>query len=90
MSKQVFDHNNLKTVTVRISKNENQINLCYHNYVVASWSEITPCNKIDKPQVVYRFSGIVMSSIITLHTYMYKIIYMQLASGFMQLASMDV
>ena len=24
---------------------------------VASGSEITPCNKIDKPLVVYRFSG---------------------------------
>ena len=27
------------------------------SYDVASGSEITPCNKIDKPQVVYRFSG---------------------------------
>ena len=25
------------------------------SYDVASWSEITPCNKIDKPLVVYRF-----------------------------------
>ena len=24
---------------------------------VASVSEITPCNKIDKPLVIYRFSG---------------------------------
>ena len=31
-----------------------------------SGSEITPCNKIDKPLVVYRFSGNVMTSIITL------------------------
>ena len=37
-------------------------------YDVASGSEITPCNKIDKPLVVYRFSGNVMTSIITLHT----------------------
>ena len=29
---------------------------------VASGSEITPCNKIDKPLVVYRFSGNVMTS----------------------------
>ena len=35
-------------------------------YDAASWSEITPCNKIDKPLVVYRFSGNVMPSIITL------------------------
>ena len=33
---------------------------------VASGSEITPCNKIDKPPVVYRFTGNVMTSIITL------------------------
>ena len=30
------------------------------SYDVASWSEITPCIKIDKPLVVYRFSGSVM------------------------------
>ena len=35
-----------------------------HN--VASGSDITLCNKIDKPLVVYRFSGNVMTSIITL------------------------
>ena len=40
---------------------------------VASGSEITPCNKIDKPLVVYRFVGNVMTSITTLRTY-YKII----------------
>ena len=33
---------------------------------VASGSEITPCNKICKPLVVYRFSGNVMTSIATL------------------------
>ena len=27
------------------------------SYDVASGSEITPCNKIDKPLVVYRFTG---------------------------------
>ena len=27
------------------------------SFNVASGSEITPCNKIDKPLVVYRFSG---------------------------------
>ena len=35
-----------------------------HN--VASGSDITTCNKIDKPLVVYRFSGNVMTSITTL------------------------
>ena len=38
------------------------------SYDVASGSEITPCNKIDKPLVVYRFTGKVMTSIITLRT----------------------
>ena len=33
------------------------------SYDVASGSEITPCNKIDKPLVVYRFTGNVMTSI---------------------------
>ena len=38
------------------------------SYVVASGSEITPCNKIDKPLVVYRILGNVMTSITTLRT----------------------
>ena len=38
------------------------------SYDFASGSKITPCNKIDKPLVVYRFSGIVMTSITMLHT----------------------
>ena len=38
------------------------------SYGVASGSEITPCNKICKPLVVYRFSGNVMTSITTLRT----------------------
>ena len=38
------------------------------SYDVASGSEITPCNKIDKPLVVYRFMGNVMTSITTLRT----------------------
>ena len=33
---------------------------------VVSEREITPYNKIDKPLVVYRFTGNVMTSIITL------------------------
>ena len=40
-----------------------QLNLSYD---VASGSEITPCNKICKPLVVYRFTGNVMTSITTL------------------------
>ena len=35
----------------------------YLSYDVASGSEITPCYKIDKPLVVNRFSGNVMTSI---------------------------
>ena len=35
---------------------------------IASGSEITPCNKIEKLLVVYRFSGNVMTSITTLRT----------------------
>ena len=38
------------------------------SYDVASGSEITPCNKIDKPLVVYRFTGNVMKSITTVRT----------------------
>ena len=39
------------------------------SYDVASGSEITPCNKICKPLVVYRFTGNVMTSITTLRTW---------------------
>ena len=38
------------------------------SYDVASGSEITPCNKIDKPLVVYRLARNVMTSITTLRT----------------------
>ena len=38
------------------------------SYDVASGSKITPCNKIDKPLVVYIFTGNVMTSITTLRT----------------------
>ena len=43
-------------------------NISILSYDVASGSEITPCNKIDKPLMVYRFTGNVMTSITTLHT----------------------
>ena len=39
----------------------------YHNDV-ANGNEITPCNKIDKPLVVYRFPGNVLTSKTTLRT----------------------
>ena len=38
------------------------------SYDVGSGSEITSCNKICKPLVVYRFTGNVMTSITTLRT----------------------
>ena len=38
------------------------------SYDVVSGSEITPCNKMDKALVVYRFSGNIMTSITTLRT----------------------
>ena len=38
------------------------------SYDVASEGEITPCNKIDKPLVVYRFTGNVMTSITALRS----------------------
>ena len=40
--------------------------LFFSSFCVASGSEITPCNKIDKPLVVNRFTGNVMTSITTL------------------------
>ena len=39
------------------------VGFTYLSYDVASGSEITPCNKIDKPLVDYRFTGNVMTSI---------------------------
>ena len=38
------------------------------SYDVASESDITPCIKIDKPLVVYRFTGDFVTSITTLGT----------------------
>ena len=42
--------------------------IIYFSYDVTSGSEITPCNKTNKPQVVYRFTGNAMMSITTLRT----------------------
>ena len=50
---------NAYTVTQKFYNN-------YLSYDVESGSEITPCNKIYKPLVVYRFTGNVMASITTL------------------------
>ena len=38
------------------------------SYDITSGSEIKPCNKNDKPLVVYRFTGNVITSITTLRT----------------------
>ena len=40
--------------------------ISFLSYDVAPGSEITPCFKINKPQMVYRFSGHIMMSITTL------------------------
>ena len=44
--------------------------LLYLSHDIASESDITTCIKIDKPLVVYRFIGNVMTSIITLRKIM--------------------
>ena len=55
-------------------KESNQTNKTYTeprkllSYDVSSGSEITPCNKIDKPLVVYRFSGNVMTNVVHIMT----------------------
>ena len=40
----------------------------YFSYEIASGSEIKSCNKINKPVVVYRLLGNIMTPIITLRT----------------------
>ena len=45
-----------------------------NSYDVGSGSEIMPCNKIDKPLVVYRFMGNVLTSMTTLCGHNDKII----------------
>ena len=60
--------------TIRRGDSDSEVIICfvlnlryqYLSHDVASGSEITPCNKINKPLVVYRFMGKVMTSIITL------------------------
>ena len=58
---------NVTLLSILLNKGTTIIKVFYHNDV-ASGSEITPCNKIDKPLVVYRFTGNVMTSIKTLRT----------------------
>ena len=45
-----------------------KILLCILSYDVESGSEIMPWNRIDKPLVVYRSTGNLMTSITTLRT----------------------
>ena len=57
----------LRLATKTRQNSESLYKAHYHNDV-ESGSEIRPCNKINKPLVVYRFSGNVMTSMITLRT----------------------
>ena len=59
----ICEQQSSKDQTIKYYKN--YINLLYD---VASGSKITPCNKIDKPLVVYRFLGNVMTSLSTFRT----------------------
>ena len=58
-------YQNVERITIKV---KTSMKVLYLSYDVASGSEITPCNKIDKPLVVYRFTGNVMTSITTLRT----------------------
>ena len=51
-----------------MSLNPCQAKYFYLSFDVTSTREITPCNKIDEPIVVYRFVGNVMMSIAMLCT----------------------
>ena len=59
-------HELVANMSYKYSQNSNQphphslIRVLILSYDVASEIEITPCIKIDKPQVAYRFSGHVM------------------------------
>ena len=58
----------VQTPFAELERNYQGMRLLNLSYEVASWSKITPCNKIDKPLVVYIFLGNVMASITTLRT----------------------
>ena len=48
---------------IQLSVSDGQITDIIYRYLshdVASGSDITPCNKIDKPLVVYRFSDVTL------------------------------
>ena len=58
----------VQTPFAELKRNYQDMRLLYLSYDVAYRSEITPCNKIDKPLVVNIFLGNVMPSITTLRT----------------------
>ena len=60
----------LKTLPGKLDIKRHSTSILYDllSYDVASGIEITPCKKIDKPLVVYRFTGNVTTSITTLRT----------------------
>ena len=63
----VFKKDNLIVCQNDLKQDTDQ-SLLHLSYDVASGSEITPCNKIGKPLVVYRFTGNVMTFIATVRT----------------------
>ena len=63
-----ISHNIALEMTDILKNNIQTTLIIYLSYGVASGSEITPCNRIDKSFVVYRFTGNVMTSITTLRT----------------------
>ena len=73
----IFKHHSYFNVTSHVLNDvnvrEGNVKKCHmsnqywsESHDVASENDITPCNKIDKPLVVYRFTGNVMTSIKTL------------------------
>ena len=58
----------LTAFTVDLTKQQIILFKSTLSYDVASGSKMAPCNKIDKPLVVYRFTGNIMTSITMLHT----------------------
>ena len=55
-----------KTETIKSIKAMSKQDKYHLSHDIAPGSDITLCNKIDKPLVVYRFSGNVITSIIML------------------------
>ena len=63
--KLIFNHFSIKSQVVGTRKNPLN-EKCRLSHEVTSGSDITPCNKIDKPLVVYRLARNVMTAIIML------------------------